>query len=111
MMSIAETQLLQDLKRRVEALEAQRQETQGAEQATTLRQYNAERRANRVGRRVEITRILTAHPDFTAKEVGKELERSGLNPLPAERTLRLDLQVIRGNERHSGGRDLRSPGF
>jgi repressor of nif and glnA expression len=59
----------------------------------SLRQYNAEHRANLERRRVEIARILTAYPDFTAKEVGKELERSGLNPLP-ERTLRLDLQIF-----------------
>lgn len=95
-MSILESALLQDLKRRVETLEAERRSA-AARQPRSLEAYNAERRANFERRRIEIARILAAHPNFTAKEVGKELEHSGLTPLPAERTLRLDLQMLRGN--------------
>ncbi|MGB6487553.1 MAG: hypothetical protein WBE91_11770 [Steroidobacteraceae bacterium] len=95
MMSIAETQLLQDLKRRVEALEAQ---IAGRPAPAPLAELNASRQTHAQRLREAIASILVADPtahDLTAKEVGRALERRGFDRLPAERTLRLHLAAVR----------------
>lgn len=93
MMSIAETQLLQDLKRRVEALEARI-----AGRPAPLAELNASRQTHAQRLREAIASILATDPrahDLTAKEVGRALKRGGFDRRPAERTLRLHIAAVR----------------
>jgi hypothetical protein len=99
-MSISDSALLQDLKRRLEALEAERRPV--ARQPRSLEAYNAKRQADAERLRAEIERIAAeSSPDqkLTAKRVLCILRRIHGDKAPSERTVRLHLERTRQRQR------------
>jgi hypothetical protein len=83
---------------RIADLEAR--STHAPTQGNRLPEYNAARQANAERLRAQIARTLDGHPraaELTAKQVRNALEHARFQPLPAERTVRLYLEKMRGN--------------
>jgi hypothetical protein len=101
MMSIALAMKVEQLAKRVEALE------RAAGRAAPLRRLNAERKADGARLRKAIDRILATHPEFTAKHVLRALPLAelGRTEPPSVRALQWHIKAIRATNSQSS-RDL-----